>query len=160
MRHPKYFELLYFLSHFFEVLEFGHVSVSFFGITWFHKNHIQKVRITETPIACHLLLWLAYQNITLITAHTTLTPTRKLNGKTCVHTVFYLDSFGQEMPSLVLVKEQDFHSSFPFRLLGVVFSTRATRLTTRVTHPKIECGWVVIISTSSSTITYMVLQYF
>jgi hypothetical protein len=39
--------------------------------------------------------------VTQITALTTLTPTRKLNGKTRVHTVFYLDSIGQEMPSLV-----------------------------------------------------------
>jgi hypothetical protein len=88
---------------------------------YFHKNHIKKLQITETPIAFHLLLRLAYQNITLITAHTTLTPTCKLNGKTRVHTVFYLDSFGQEMPSLVLIKEQYFHSSFPIRLLVVVF---------------------------------------
>jgi hypothetical protein len=113
---------------------------------YFHENHIKNLRITETPIAFHLLLRLAYQNITLTTAHTTLTPTRKLNGKTRVHTVFYLDSFGQEMPSLVLVKGQYFHSSFPFRLLGVEFSTRATRLATRVARAKIECGWVVIIS--------------
>jgi hypothetical protein len=121
MRHAKYFKLLYFLSHFYEVLEFGHVSVSFFGITWFSQNHLKNLHITEMPIAFHLLLRLAYQIITLITAHhTTLTPTRKLNGKTRVHTVFYLDSFGQEMPSLDLVKGQYFHSSFPFRLLVFV----------------------------------------
>jgi hypothetical protein len=118
---------------------------------YFHKNHIKKLRITETPIAFHLLLRLAYQIITLITAHTTLTPTRKLNGKTRVHTVFYLDSFGQEMPSLVLVKGQYFHSSFPFRLLVVVFSTQATCLSTRVARAKIECGWVVIISNHAGT---------
>jgi hypothetical protein len=111
------------------------------------QNHTKKVWITETPIAFHLLLRLAYQIITKITAHTTLTPTRKLNGKTRVHTVFYLDSFSQEMPSLVLVKGQYFHSSFPFRLLIVVFLTRATCLTTRVACAEIECGWVVIIST-------------
>ena len=39
--------------------------------------------------------------VTQITALTTLTPTRKLNGKPRVHTVFYMDSIGQEMPSLV-----------------------------------------------------------
>jgi hypothetical protein len=78
-----------------------------------------------------------------------LTTTRKLNGKTRVHTVFYLDSFGQKMPSLVLVQDQYFHSSNHFGYsLGVVFSTRATRLTARVACAKFECGWVVIISKS------------
>jgi hypothetical protein len=91
----------------------------------------------------------AITGILLITAHTTLTPTRKINGKTRVYTVFYLDSFGQEMPSLVLVKEQYFHSSFPFRLLGVEFSTRATCLATRVARAKIECGWVVKVQASA-----------
>jgi hypothetical protein len=65
------------------------------------------------------------------------------------------------MPSLVLVKEQYFHSSFPFRLLGVEFSTRATRLATRVARAKIECGWVVnmyefCVFCSNTCLTYNV----
>jgi hypothetical protein len=75
--------------------------------------------------------------VTQITALSTLTPTRKLNGKTRVHTVFYMDSFGQEMPSLVHCKIQYFHSANHFRLLVVEFSTRATRLSTRVARAKI-----------------------
>jgi hypothetical protein len=113
---------------------------------YFHKNTQKSFEYLRCRYCVSLVASTCNQNITLITAHTTLTPTRKLNGKTRVHTVFYLDSFGQEMPSLVLVKGQYFHSSFPFRLLGVEFSTRATRLATRVARAKIECGWVVIIS--------------
>jgi hypothetical protein len=75
--------------------------------------------------------------VTQITALTTLTPTRKLNGKPRVHTVFYSDSFGKEMPSLGHRKITVFHSSNHFRLLVVEFSTRATRLSTRVARAKI-----------------------
>ena len=105
------------LPHFFQLLSFFS-NTQFFGhvpkMKYFRKNHIKKLRITEMPICVSLVPSTCVQNITLITTHTSLTPTRKLNGKTCVHTVFYLDSFGQEMPSLFLVKDQYFHSSFHF----------------------------------------------
>jgi hypothetical protein len=73
------------------------------------------------PSAIHLLHRLAYQIITLITAHTTLTPTRKLD-----------DAFTRPRKRLV------FPLVFPFRLLGVEFSTRATSLSTRVARAKIK----------------------
>ena len=57
--------------------------------------------------------------VTQITALTTLTPTRKLNGKPRVHTVFYMDSIGQGMPSLGHVKNTVFPLVWPFRLLSL-----------------------------------------
>jgi hypothetical protein len=78
--------------------------------------------------------------VTQITALTTLTPTRKLNGKTRVHTVFYMDSIGQGMPSLGHVKIQYFHSSNHFRLLVVDFrhAPLVYRLVSRAR--KLSCG--------------------
>jgi hypothetical protein len=75
--------------------------------------------------------------VTQITAFTTLTPTRKLNGKTRVHTVFYMDSIGQEMPSLVHCKIYSISTRLTISVTRCRFSTRATRLSTRVARAKI-----------------------
>jgi hypothetical protein len=143
--HPKYFELLYFLSHFCELLKCDMgcdtLSISNYFIfclifmkylnlgtcqkmKYFHKNHIKMLRITEMPICVSLVASTCNQNITLITAHTTLTPTRKLK------------------------KEQYFHSSFHFGYSVSYFwhAPLVYRLVSRAR--KLKCGWVVIISNS------------
>ena len=107
---------------------FGHALKKAFSSHRHAKNH----QSTEMPICVILVASTCMPNITRITAHTTMLPTRYRQGKTRFNTGFDLDSFGQEMPSLVLVKVQYFHSSFHFGILVVVFSARATRLTTRV----------------------------
>jgi hypothetical protein len=114
---------------------------------YFHKITQKSFELLRCRYCISLVASTCNQKITLITLHTTLIPTRKLNGNTLVHTVFYLDSFGQEMPSLVLVKVQYSHSCNPFRLLLVdIFSTRVTRLRLVPRPRKLKCGWVVIIS--------------
>jgi hypothetical protein len=77
----------------------------------FWRNWITSHKIAQkaTPqLRCRFCIPLVTSTcnhmVTQITALTTLTPTRKLNGKPHVHTVFYLDSFGQQTPSLVRVK--------------------------------------------------------
>jgi hypothetical protein len=106
----------HFLSHFYELLEFGHLSHLIFmnysnlgtcqKMKYFHKITQKSFELPRCRYCVSLVASTCKQNITLITLHTTLIPTRKLNGNTRVHTVLYLDSFGQEMPSLVLVKGQ------------------------------------------------------
>ena len=104
----KYFIFCLVLAHFCLI----------FLITQFQSNywHVSKKWITSHKIAqkatpqlrCRFCIPLVTSTcnhmVTQITALTTLTPTRKLNGKTRVHTVFYMDSIGQEMPSLVHCK--------------------------------------------------------
>ena len=75
--------------------------------------------------------------VTQITALTTLTPTRKLNGKTRVHTVFYMDSIGQEMPSLVHRKIYSISTRLTISVTRRrIFATRHSSLT-RVARAKI-----------------------
>ena len=142
---PHFFELL----SFFEILKFWARAQKWNTFTSSCKKASKLLRcwycVSLDASTC-------VQNITLITAHTTLTPTRKLNGKTCVHTVFYLDSFGQEMPSLFLVKDRYFHSSFHFGYSLSYFrhASLVYRLVPRAR--KFKCGWVVIIRNSSLAI--------
>jgi hypothetical protein len=113
------------------------------------QKHAKKLRTLEMPIAIHLLLRLAYQIITLITAHTTLTSTCKLNGKTCVHTVFYEEESRHFLAVRVLVKDWHLHSSFHFGYS--VSNFRHAELVYRLVSRarELKCGWVVIISTNS-----------
>jgi hypothetical protein len=120
----NYLNLARVTSHFFELLKFGHVSHLIFmsnsnlgtcrKMKYLHKITQKSFELPRCRYCVSLVASTCKQNITLITSHTTLTPTRKLNGNTRVHTVFYLDSFGQEMPSLVLVKVQYFTCVFHF----------------------------------------------
>jgi hypothetical protein len=96
------------------------IDVSFFrstgtcqkiGLLSHYRAENEKYSSTQMLILLSLVTSTCYHRLTLVLPIAySLTPTRKLNGKTRVHTVFFLDSFGQEMPTLVLVKIQYFHS--------------------------------------------------
>jgi hypothetical protein len=139
------FEILYFYplidsKYFIFCLIFCNYSVLVKLLARVKKNEfLHIIAQKSTPqLRCRFCIPLVSSTcipmVTQITALTTLTPTRKLNGKPRVHTVFYMDSIGQGMPSLGHCKIQYFtrltifgYSLSNFRHAPLVFDSCRAR---------------------------------
>ena len=112
IRHPKHCELLVCdtlsIVSFFRITRMWYWNTQIlctrFKKLFLHINNAKNHRSPEMPTLRFTCTTTCMSNITWITAHTTMLPTRYHYRKTRVHTGFDLDSFGQETPSLFLVK--------------------------------------------------------